>query len=255
MKYNKLTVLLLILSFSGLSYAETVTEYFPVAEKGRTWEYVITKNRVTEVDGRKIPEQINGTTIEESRGTVAEAKLPEPVILLVQNLSETSGRTQKTRKGKLESYLRVSPGEILILAQRMSGVPQMGDKMNIFKAPVALLKLPLPKAGEAYPSIMETQGMRFDSRPYEKTYESVTTPAGVFRDCMRIKTRGKISGSIPGPNPMRVESGQVEETLWFAKGVGLVKNIQRMQMVLVLPNGKKFSTKEKKEKKLTKYSK
>lgn len=69
--------------------------------------------------------------------------------------------------------------------------------------------------------------------------QDVTTPAGEFKDCLRILWTGSADPSDgPLPNGLILEGGKVVETIWYAKGVGNVLQITQEDLVLAGPNGR-----------------
>ena len=94
--------------------------------------------------------------------------------------------------------------------------------------------------------------MTVDSRPYERAEETLTTPVGEFR-CLRISSRGPVTGELAGMPPVRITAGSVEATSWFAKGIGLVKQVQVLSMNLELPDGVKTKSEERKIKELSDF--
>jgi hypothetical protein len=78
--------------------------------------------------------------------------------------------------------------------------------------------------------------MTVDSRPYERAEETLKTPVGEFR-CLRISSRGPVTGELPGMSTVRIAEGSVEATSWFARSIGLVKQVQVLRMNFELPDG------------------
>jgi len=237
---------------AGLAAAGSqVQEYLPLAE-GREWSYQITKIRKYVTPERAMTQRLIGTSDERCEKSQGVLNLNVPVFLLLQKVNETNETTGRTSASTIRSYLSSEPDQVLLHAQNIEGAP-LPAELEKFVPPVAVLKLPIPGPGEAYPSIMKSQGFTLDSRPYESAVESVETPAGNFKDCLRIKSRGPLSGKLPGPQPLTVSDGSLEETSWFAKGVGVVKQIQVLRMTIELPNGQKMETTEEKTKVLASF--
>ena len=93
--------------------------------------------------------------------------------------------------------------------------------------------------------------MTVDARPYEGAEVTLTTPVGEFR-CLRITSRGPVT-ELPGTPPVRITAGSVQATSWFAKGVGLVKQVQVLSINLELPDGVKVKSEERKIKELSNF--
>jgi hypothetical protein len=54
-------------------------------------------------------------------------------------------------------------------------------------------------------------------------FEDVTTPAGTFKNCMKWEYKSVFNMKI---DEHLDESMEMVNTLWFAKGVGMVKSVQ-----------------------------
>jgi hypothetical protein len=153
---------------------------------------------------------------------------------------------------RIESHVSAEPHQVLLHGQLIRGASRIESKLTRFEPPVATLKLPIPAPGEPFPSVMQSHGMAVDSRPYERAEETLKTPAGEYR-CLRISSRGPVTGELPGMPPVRITTGSVEATSWFAKGIGLVKQVQVLSLNLELPNGVTTKTEERKIKELSNF--
>ena len=55
--------------------------------------------------------------------------------------------------------------------------------------------------------------------------------------CLKIQLKGRISGTVSGSKgATEIESGDVERLLWFARGVGIVRETTTVAMDLQLPD-------------------
>lgn len=72
---------------------------------------------------------------------------------------------------------------------------------------------------------------------------------------LRIDARGPVSGTMPGAAPMPITDGHVDETLWFAKDVGLVKQLRVTKMSIRGPGGRTIRTRETTTRELVVYEK
>ncbi|MDX1519073.1 MAG: hypothetical protein R3318_03045, partial [Gammaproteobacteria bacterium] len=59
----------------------------------------------------------------------------------------------------------------------------------------------------------------------ESMRDTVKVPAGTFRNCMRIRTEGK--AFVDAGNYVGNTVVGVDETSWYAPGVGLVKTVRK----------------------------
>jgi len=60
----------------------------------------------------------------------------------------------------------------------------------------------------------------------ESLDDEVEVPAGRFRDCLRVKGRGSMFGGGTLKTFMGIRFIKVEQTDWYARGVGLVKRVR-----------------------------
>ena len=65
--------------------------------------------------------------------------------------------------------------------------------------------------------------------------ESVTVPAGTFKDAVKVEARMQMHIHLSGAE--RTASGTDVMTAWFAKGVGLVKYVERQELSPVQDRG------------------
>ena len=175
-----------------------------------------------------------------------------PVYIVSQHISEENHTTGRKSVVRIESHVSAEPHQVLLHGQVIRGALESRARLTRFEPPVAMLKLPIPAPGEPFPSVMRSHGMTVDSRPYERAEETLKTPVGEFR-CLRISSRGPVTGELPGMSPVRITEGSVEATSWFAKGVGLVKQVQVLSMNFELPNGVKAKSEERKIKELSNF--
>ena len=219
---------------------------------GASWTYHISKERATTLAGRTVKERITGQSVERVVRSSDEFSYGASVYVLSQQITEENHTTGRKKVVSLESHLSTGPGQVLLHGQVIRDAPGIETKLTRFEPPVALLRLPIPASGEPFPSVMQSYGMTVDARPYERAEETLKTPVGEYR-CLRISSRGPVMGEVPGSVPIRITTGSVEDTSWFARGVGLVKQVQVLSMNFMLPNGVKTNIKERKIKELSAF--
>jgi hypothetical protein len=121
-------------------------------------------------------------------------------------------------------YLLLSPDRLLIVATKYSQEIEMHQRDDL------LLKAPLAKGATwvtgVYEKIVETRN------------DTIQVPAGVFTNCLKIKTIRKIDGQMV-----------YEKTAWYASEVGEIKNIvkypqEHTQFNILLMNVKKQNRKK-----------
>ena len=240
---------LALLTAPLLISAAEVEEYFPV-RVGASWTYHISRERVTTVGEKIVEERITGQSVERVVKLSDEISYGAPVYILSQDISEENHMTGRKTVASIESHVSAEPHQVLLHGQLIRGASRIESKLTRFEPPVAMLKLPIPAPGEPFPSVMRSHGMTVDSRPFERAEETLKTPVGEFR-CLRISSRGPVTGELPGMSTVRITEGSVEATSWFAPGVGLVKQVQVLNLNLELPDGVTTKSEERKIKELS----
>jgi hypothetical protein len=248
---NQIRLSLALLAAPLLLGAGEVEEFLPI-RFGASWTYHILKERATTVAERVVEERITGQSVERVVKPSDDFSYGAPVYILSQDITEENNTTGRKSVVSLESHISAEPHQVLLHGQVIRGAPGKETKLTRFEPPVALLRLPIPAPGEPFPSVMRSHGMTVDSRPYEWAEERMKTPVGEFR-CLRISSRGRVTGEVAATEPVRITTGSVEETSWFARGVGLVKQVQVLSMNLELPNGVKSKSEERKVKELSDF--
>jgi hypothetical protein len=172
--------------------------------------------------------------------------------MVSQHITEENHTTGRKSVATLESHVSAEPHQVLLHGQVIRDAPRIETRLTRFEPPVALLKLPIPAAGEPFPSVMRSHGMTVDARPYKRAEETLKTAVGEFR-CLRISSRGTVTGELAGREPMTITSGSLEQTTWFAKGVGLVKQVEIVTLNLEFLSGVKAKSEERKTKELSDF--
>jgi hypothetical protein len=242
---------LALLAAPLLVSAGEVEEYFPI-RVGASWTYQISKERATTVVEKTVEERITGQSVERVVKPSNEISYGAPVYMLSQHITEENHMTGRKSDVSIESHVSAEPHQVLLHGQLIRGASRIESNLSRFEPPVAMLKLPTPAPGEPFPSVMRNHGLIVDSRPYERAEEALRTSVGEFR-CLRISSRGPVTGELPGMPPVRITTGSVEATSWFAKGIGLVKQVQVLNLNLELPNGVTTKTEERKIKELSAF--
>ena len=172
-----------------------------------------------------------------------------PVYIVSQDIAEENHTTGRKSVASIESHVSAEPHQVLLHGQVIRDAPRIETRLTRFEPPVALLKLPIPAPEEPFPSVMQSHGMTVDTRPYKLSYERLKTRVGEFK-CLKISSRGPVTGQLPGKTSVRITTGSVEGTSWFAPGVGLAKQVQVLSMTFE-PNGVKIKSEERKVKELS----
>jgi hypothetical protein len=195
----QIPLILALLAVPLLASATEVEEYFPL-RVGASWTYQVSRGRSTTVTEKAIEERITGWSVERVVKSSDEISYAAPVYTLSQDISEENHTTGRKTVANIESHVSAEPHQVLLHAHRIRGASRIESKLTRFEPPVAMLKLPIPAPGEPFPSVMRSHGLTVDSRPYERAEETLKTPVGEFR-CLRISSRGPVTGELPGKPP------------------------------------------------------
>lgn len=198
-------VLLLIMILPACGQ-QADTGYFPL-EKGAAWEYTITYMVRGEMRTQKLIYRNGGSVEAQDRHYYARISL--------------NGRREYFRRTKDDIY-RVDPvsGEhytVLVLP------PEKGREWH----------------GNSRIRVLDITGVftpTFRARivnPVDLTYriedtaDEVSVPAGTFADCLRIRATGNLFPGQTLQEHLGMQSINIDETEWYAPGVGLVKVVRR----------------------------
>jgi hypothetical protein len=83
-------------------------------------------------------------------------------------------------------------------------------------------------------------GLEIKSSVASQTHEGLRLGAVEYKDCLRVHMKGLASGSVAGAPA----TGSVEETTWYAKGIGIVKVARVMKLDITVPNEGKVRAEE-----------
>ncbi len=207
-------------------------EWYPL-EKGNRWSYQLTRRRLLTLPGGQAREsRIEGRTVEQvtrGLGNVAGAKRAFEVV------TSTSGAdvaTQLQESTSQKSVVSSKGGSLTMHTGEIDGAP-----IRVLRP---LVTIPLaPRQGMKWDAgALVAEGLRFDLRGEVIGFEDVTTRAGSFSKCLKIRYTGTVTGSTTVEG-MQVElrGGSIETLEWFAAGVGAVKTAMSFRFAMQLPNG------------------
>lgn len=61
--------------------------------------------------------------------------------------------------------------------------------------------------------------------------------------CLKVRLEGKLGGSVPVHQGLaEIEEARFERTLWLARGIGIVREVAKIDAALRLPDGKRADT-------------
>jgi hypothetical protein len=168
-------------------------------------------------------------------------------------LSRSTVKEQRVSNGKLSE---VSGGFVQLFGWRQGDLFMHGvrvwvdgsysEDMNLYHPPLLYLK-GAARAGESWK--MGTQkhmGVEMPTAATLEGTETVTVPAGTFSNCLKVAyITSRMSGVIETlGGRIQVEDGNVRDTLWFAKDVGVVKEIQVTMSIYVIGQARSVNLEE-----------
>ena len=199
-------LLLFLVGFLAVGCEKNESSFFPLSAK-RTWQYNIETKTANENSRQK--------NIIQSKGSISST---DNKSFVLQSIS-----------GLVSHYQRNE--EALLLAQQLVN----GEQREVAGVRATVFRFPL-QVGTSWQDFMITELLQsYDAHAHkvreeipvkvliEDMDDTVTVPAGKFRHCMRIVTRGEKlvqKGKYAYQPKMTIS---ITNTRWYAKGVGLVK--------------------------------
>ncbi|WP_269541470.1 hypothetical protein [Cerasicoccus fimbriatus] len=205
-------------------------KYFPTDE-GVVWEYDVTKTRTYVTPQGEQQDSLTGTTTESYQPNAYPELGIEGARMLQQNISQKSQLSGGESHDTLNTVFTVDGGKVLMHAQLQDGA----ELTEANKITPAALMIDFDKvaAGELYTTNVSMQGMSMEVSVSDYEYVTLDTALGELEDVLLVKTVGSITGAIEAAGQkMDISNGKITEQIWWAPGVGLVKQEQHMEMSL-----------------------
>jgi hypothetical protein len=131
-------------------------------------------------------------------------------------------------------------GELRMHATGETGVDGTEDEV-VYDKPLRIL--PTTTAGASWNAgVFRSGGL---SAPIRGEVIGIEDLEGSPRwsGALKVRLHGSISGKAANSNePTEVESGEFERLIWFAKGVGIVREVTTMELELKLPDDRRAHT-------------
>ena len=154
------------------------------------WSYQLTRTRtLTLPDGQAQESRIEGRTVEEvtrSLGSVAGAKRAFEVIT---STSASDVATQLPESTTQKSVVSSQDGSLTMHTGEIDGAP-----IRVLRPLVSIPSAPRPGMKWDAGALI-ADGLRFELRGEVIGLENVTTRAGSFSNCLKIRYTGTVSGS------------------------------------------------------------
>jgi len=211
---------------------------------GDSWDYEIARQASFQPTGQP-PEELvfRGTTTVAVSSVRAEYGASEATLetTVYTQLSPTPAppplhlaRTTYTARSARGLFLHAS-------GRRTGTSPAQASKFDDgfvrYDPPVRLVAFPITVGQTWEMGEMYDGGLIVTLTARIAGFEDVTTPAGVFRHCLKIARTGSISGRGNAGNTMGrpLQAGSIERLEWIAAGVGSVKQWQQRTEVYTDP--------------------
>ena len=213
-----------------------LASYYPL-HVGNTWSYQVTQ-RGNASGAAEVPEATQISTIEQR--VVGPSRFSSPEIEVFEVSQTVVAPGSDGAPGEpVESVLHFAATENAItFYETVDGDP-----------PVAVPILQDPPAAEPLTTQRGTVSMSLRVQSQEP--EAVEVPAGRFPDALARRTKGPVTGDVDG---VPIKSGTIEETTWFVRDVGMVKQVRTLEYTLELQEGAAIRVEESVERALTTYS-
>jgi DUF3108-like len=210
---------------------------------GTRWSYDNSRE-LTQIVGVK-------TNAIHSTGTEEDEILPAPAhykkngdTVLCRSTSqeqrETEGGSSKSSGGSMQ-ILEWRHDDLYLHGIRIWIDGSYSEDMNLYQPPLLYLKSSAG-AGETWKVGMQmSMGTELSTMATVQGTETVTVPAGTFSNCLKVVYRSVVE-KLPGN--LLLESGNVQDTVWYAKDVGMVKEFQVSLITYVIKQGRVFDREE-----------
>ena len=214
---------------------------------GVRWSYEETLENVRVFGSETNVTHVTGTVDEEILQAPAHYKEKGDVVLsrsTIKEQRESNGRGRVS--GGYVQLLEWRQGDLYLHGVRVWVDGSYSEDMNLYQPPLPYLK-GAARAGESWPvGTQKNMGMKKPTTATIEGMETIVVPAGTFSNCLKVVyTTVRMSGAIETPNgSLRVEDGNVQDTLWYAKGVGVVKEFQVSVVMYAAKQGRIFSREE-----------
>lgn len=204
--------LLAAILLSATGCGRDSSSYFPLDEEGLTWRYNIEMRTMDGVSRQKY------MVVNQSPGQMED----KPVFI------------RKSLDGTRLYYRNTDEGVLFLGKEDTSGLKPVftRDEHFVFRFPLT--------TGTQWESVIKTRLLRKTGPPQktefeivaevpvvsriEATDDTVSVPSGIYQHCVRIRTKGSAYKNAGNYIGLTVVS--IDETSWYAPGVGLVKMVR-----------------------------
>jgi hypothetical protein len=167
------------------------------------------------------------------------AELPgSPYEVIETRALRTTGEPGTTHM-KIRWWVRANERGLQGFGEEFEDPFSGAERVMVRYEPPLRYLLPDPRVGQRWPvGVAKTDGLRIDLQGEIVGIRDVKTPTGLHRGCLQVRYSGPVSGKVASPEgPLRIESGSVTMTSYYARGLGPVREEEHQDLTLSMPNG------------------
>lgn len=204
---------------------------------GNRWSYLIQKERhFTRAEGSPSVSRIEGEIVEEVVRRVNHQGIPAYEVNATGSERDVLTGASTTQE---QTYRLSSEPE----GTRLRDAVYNGKALDLAE-PMTLLPAGVAPGDTWHFASFRQEGLSFEIDAEAVGYEDVTTPAGDFSGCLKIRYSGVVGGSLDGAAMAEIEEGRLEAEEWLARGIGTVKTNESIRFVMRFPNGARVRAEE-----------
>jgi hypothetical protein len=200
--------------------AQQAMDWYPL-ETGAVWKFEITKESVIRAGSQERRSSKPGTMIDRCLGAAPD----DATVRVLKRHLEEDNSTFGHVVLLVELRLSVHEDRIDTLS-----IQQEGHERVPYDRPSPLFSFELSQQV----ATQHIGDLQLDVVAISQTSESVSVPAGTYAGALKRVSRGSVKGRL-GRAPIR--GGSVEESKWFARGVGPVKVVRTLAMDIEVDSG------------------
>ena len=236
-----LLLALLLLGMAASIHAADTKSVLPLAV-GNRWEYSIYMVGVTSVgegeDSQSAYTEGDGSCTEEVTA-VNERRKNGDVVYEMRSTTNAAYETGADPKETItDTRLLASKAGIFMLASKANGLNGiLTDEWQEYDPPLVLYGSDVKPGKKWKVGTIRDGGLTLPTQVSVAGKETVTVPAGTFKDCLKLHVIcNKVAGSMgEGDDKVIIKSGKSLNTVWIYPGVGTVKEDTILQAKMLFP--------------------
>jgi hypothetical protein len=238
-RMRKLTAFLTMVALATTAWGQG-SEYFPM-KTGRKLHYQATISQSFNAGGQVMGSTGASHAIEEAAGPSKALGKDAFLVRSVRKDSVSGQMGTMTVSYTNEAHYRVTPVGVYILGTiRVPSDLEERPESTLYEPPLLVLRLPADSGTGWRVGTLKLRGASITTDAKIAGKEDVTVPGGTFKNCLKVKQTsvdmgGKMSGGGAGME-FAVTGGELSTTVWYAPGVGVVKEQVYTRLALSAPN-------------------